>query len=156
MRLRQVDARRADFLPQIRNGIQPDEARAVRHVKQQRLQQRQQDLRILHVQIHLVGAESGPNLLRPASGLKFRQQRQRTRADHCGQIRVAWDRHEEITKLRFITEEALKPVALSGHVVEHRVEHQIEPCCPKRREVFPGSVTRLDGEIILHRKAVIG
>ena len=110
--LRQMDARRADFLPQIRYRVEPDEARTVRHVEQQRVHQRQQHARILHVHIHLIGAEGGPDPLRPARGRELRPQRQRAWPDDVREVGVAFDRDEEIAELRLVAEEALKPVAL--------------------------------------------
>jgi len=56
---------------------------------------------------------------------------------------------EEITILRFITEKPLKPIALGGHVVEHRLEHRVEARA-KGGEVIPSSVFGGDREIVLN------
>ena len=125
-----------------------------RHVEQQRLQHGQQHLRILEVQVHLVGAEGGPDLLRPGGGGELRQQRQSTRAHHLGKVRAARHRDEEVAVAGVIREEPLKPLALRGDVVEDRVEHQVEVRA-QPRDVVPGAVARLDGEEVLHRESVV-
>jgi len=58
--LRQVQASCSDFLPEKRDGIQPDEPRPACRVKQQHFQYGQQYAGIPVIQIHLVGAESRP------------------------------------------------------------------------------------------------
>ena len=75
MRFRQVNAGRADLLPEIGNGIEPDESRPSPDVRQQRAHHRQQDGGILEIQVHLISAERGPHVFRLGGGRKFSEQR---------------------------------------------------------------------------------
>ena len=155
VRLRPVQAGRPDFLPEKGDGIQPDEPRPFGRIEQQRLQHGRQHAGILEVEVHLVGAERGPHLARPARGRELREQRQRARTHHLRQVRMPLDRHEEIPELRLIALEPLKPVSLRRQVIEHGVEHQIERP-PEARHVLPRAQGRVHREVVSHREAVIG
>ena len=150
----QMQAGRADFLPEKRDGIQANEPRPLAHVKQQRLDHGPQYAGIPEVQIHLVGAKGGPDLARPAGGFKAGEQRQGPRTNHLRQVGTALHRYEEIVELRLTAQEALEPIALRGDMVEHPVEHQVE-LRPEADNVLPRAIGWIDGKEILHGEAVV-
>lgn len=154
MRLRPVQTGGADFFPQKRDGVQPDEPGAVPHIKQQRRQGRQQHLGILEIQVYLVRAEGGPHFPRPGGGWEFGEQGQRTRPDDLRKIGIAGDHDKEIAERWIITKETLKPFALRGQMIEHRIEHQIK-FRSEPPEVRPCAIRRFNREIVLHRKTIV-
>lgn len=106
VRLWQVNAGRADLLPEIGDRIESDEPCPLAHVEQQRLHQRDEHPRILHVHVHLIGAEGGPNPFRSACGRKLGEQRQCPWANHpaTGRVRLEIDGDEVVPELRFVAE----------------------------------------------------
>ncbi len=155
VRLRQVNAGRADFLPQIGYRIQPDKFRAPRNVKQQEIDDLQQHLGLPTVEIDLIFAERRPHLLFAGRGSEARQQRQGAGADDARQIGVAFDDDEVIAVFRIVAQERLKPRAPGRGVIDHRVEHQAK-VAPNLGYVFPTAKRGVNGAIINHRKTVVG
>ena len=154
MRLRQVQARRADLLPQERNSIQSDEFSAASDVEQQDIQHLEQYVWVGVVQIDLVVAEGRPHPLRAGSRLHLGQQGQGARPHHRRQIGIPLDHDEVAAVARLIPQKALEPGALSRRVVDHGVEHQPE-IVPEPRNVVPGAQDRIYRPIIHHREAVV-
>jgi len=154
VRLRQVNARCANLLAHISHGVQANDPRPAPHVVQQHLGQFQQYLRLVKVQVHLVGAEGRPDLPRPAAGRKFGQQRQAPRSGHRRQIGGRIDL-VKITHVGFVSLEVLlKPAAVLRHMVQDQVEHQVRGLA-HIPDVVPVAQRRIDRSVIDHREPVV-
>ena len=75
MRFFQVEAARTHGFPQKGDGIQTDDPRPLRDVEQEDVEKFEKDVRILPIQIHLIRAESGPDIARAVPRLDLCQQR---------------------------------------------------------------------------------
>ena len=74
MSLRQVNTGGADLLPKICYRIEADELRPTFDIHKEDIQDLQQKIRIVEIQIHLVGAKGRPNPAQARCSLKFGQQ----------------------------------------------------------------------------------
>ena len=82
MRLRKMDAGRADLLPKIGDGVEVDELRAALGIRKKDIDDLKQDIRICKVEVHLVGTEGRPHLALSSNGFKFGKQWQSPRTDN--------------------------------------------------------------------------
>ena len=122
--LRQVDAVRAGFLPEISDRIEADEGRAALGIQKENVESFQQDLGILEIEIDLVFAEGRPNFFLAGGSLECCQQRQRPRTHHLRKVVLTFHGNEEIFVTRVILLEFLEPFALRRDVIDDPIEHQ--------------------------------
>ncbi len=153
--LLQVDAGRAGFLPQVRDRVQADEARAVRDVGQQHVDDAQQHIGTAKVQVDLVVAEGRPDVHRLPAPVHGGQQRQCTRSHHARQVLGRVGHDEVVAVSRVARLERPEPVTLGGDVVDHGVEHQLKVRA-EPLHVSPRAQHGIDGGVVDHRKAVVG
>ena len=155
VRFRQMDAGRADCLPQVGDGIEPDDLGAVVDVEQQDVQVFEQHIRIAEVHVELVVAEGGPDVALPGRGLHRAQQRRRARAGHGRQVRGGVHL-DEIVPLRCqAVAVGAKPVALARDVVDDQIRH--EPVVDRQGlHVVPAAERRVHGAVVDDGKAVVG
>ena len=152
--LRQMDARRAHPLADVRDGIQTHHPGSASHIVQQHLGQFQQYPRFVEIQVDLIVAKRGPKMPRPPGGGKLSQHRQTARPGYRGQVGRRLDfvkiPHIRLASLQVV----LKPTAVLRDMVQDQVEHQIE-ALPQSLHVVPVSQRRIDLAIIDHRKPVV-
>ena len=84
--LRQIDARGADFLPEIGDSVQTDNPGAVSNIAQHNIEKFKKDVGIGHIQIHLVGAEGRPDMPFTGNGVNLCHKRAGPGTDHGGKI----------------------------------------------------------------------
>src|SRR5207302_5560757 len=108
----QVDGARPDLLPEIRDSVEPDEARTLGDIKEKRVKEGQEHFWVAHIQVDLVRGERGPDLLLAGRRRERRQQRQRPRADDLAQVGIALDGDEPVPVARVVAQEALEGLAL--------------------------------------------
>ena len=87
VRLWQVNAWRAEILPQVGDGVESEYPHTLGDIKKQDVDEFEQDIRILKVEIYLVVAERGPDVSLAVAGLGAAQKGGGARPDHGGVIR---------------------------------------------------------------------
>ena len=95
--LGEVDAGGARLLPEVGHGVHPEPVGTPLDVGQHDLQHPQQHLRVVVVQVHLVGTKRGPDPARARRGLEAGQQRGRPGTGHHRQVRRRVDGDEEVS-----------------------------------------------------------
>src|SRR5690349_17192743 len=152
--LRQVNTGGPDFLPEIGNGIQSDELRSLGNIKQQRVDDFQKHIRILKVEVHLIGAECGPYLPGAGGCIECGEQRQGTRSYHLGKVGIAIHHNEVIAVTRIVLQKRLEPLMLYGGMIDNRIEHQTEAAA-EMGDVTPVTKFSVHLSIVNDRKSII-
>ena len=152
--LRQMNARRADFFPQIGDCIEANDVGPVPDVIEQDAHHFGQHIRIGVVEVDLIGAERRPQVTNAPRGFERGEQRRASRAHHGAEIGMRIDLDEVVGIGRSSVEVGLKPRTAARHVIEHQVEHQTN-VAPQGVNIVPGAQGRIDRAIVDHRKAVV-
>ncbi len=151
-----MNAVRADFLPEVGHGVLAHIAHALADVEEQQGHHALQHLQAAVIQIHLVGAEGGPEVNPAPVGFpEFGQQGQGPGAHDGRKIQARVGLDGQIGKTRPPLQVIPEPCALGGDVVEHKIEHQVK-IGPQRPDVLPVSQGGVDGFEVRDREAVIG
>ena len=153
--LGQVQAAGAQLLPEKAHRVQAEVARPLFNVKEEELHHLQQHLGVFVVEVDLVCAEGGPEMLFPLAGDKRREQGQRPGPDDLGEVCPWIAGDEEILEGGIPRQVFLKPLALGGDVVDHRIEHQIE-ILGQVGDVRPAPQLITDLPVVDDRKTIVG
>ena len=95
----EMDAGGSGPFPEIGNGVQPDDARAVGDIEQEDVQKLEQHIRIGKVEVELVVAERGPEMADPRPRPNFAQQRSAARPHGPAEVQRGV-RFQEVFSLR--------------------------------------------------------
>jgi hypothetical protein len=114
----------------------------------------QEHRRFCKIEVHLVSAEGGPYVQGPPGTFEGRQEGMGSRTEYHREIRRGVDFYEKIPVLPIPLEEALKPFAAGGAVIQYQVRHDLEASADLL-DLLPGSEIRIHLVIVDDRKAVV-
>ena len=117
VRLREVDARGSDRLPEKGDGVHADDLGALGDVVQHGVGHFQEQLGVGVVEVNLVGAEGRPHVARAAGRLDRCQQRQSPRPYHLREVDAGLDGDEVVIVGRLAPPEGFEPGAMPRDVV---------------------------------------
>ena len=126
MGLRQVDGRCADFLPEKRHRVQPQDAHAVVDMQAHDPEEFQQDLGVSEIEIDLIVAKGAPDMAGAICGFHLAQQGVRAGADHLGKIVFGRGFEKERVIGRVALQVSVEPCALTADVVQDQIGHEFE------------------------------
>ena len=151
----EVDAGGSGLLPEVGDGVEPDDFCAVGDVEEQDVEKLKQHIGVGEIEVDLVVAEGGPEMLLGSVDFDGREQRQTARPDDGGEIRRRISLDEVIAIRSHSGDKIFKPVAFARDVVEHQIKHELEPSA-ELADVIPLSVVAFNQTVIDHGKAVVG
>ncbi len=124
-------------------------------VEQEDVEEAKEHAGVGEVQVGLIGAEGGPDLLRTRGGRDDRQNRVGARADDLAEVGMAIDGEERRFPTGVLIREATEPRALDRGVVEDGVKHEAEVFA-EGGDVLPRAVGGVDRGVVHDAETVVG
>ena len=155
MGLGQVNTGGTKFFPEIGDGIEPDDPRALAKVVEQDVEVLEEHIGIGEIHIDLVAAEGGPEVPLLAFAHDRAVYRQIARPHDGGEVLLRIDFDEKVAVGGDVEHVVFEPFAAAGDVVDDDVKHQVE-MFGDGLEVLPLAEILAHLAIVDDRETVIG